>query len=335
MPGLNVRASGYGPGGVLVPLGYDTSDEDGTFAFEGIPSAEGAPRLRFEVLDGRLDLLHGTDHEVADAGLSGPAPIRLVVPAPPVRANVPTSVLEERVAGIRVAPGEVELPLGGRVILTAEAYDTAGIPVAGVAFVWEAHNAAGEEVPVSQAGEVVGHAPGGLAVTAMGAGQRATAVVTVRDPRQAPGGGALTAAMAAADDDADAGPRWNDTNARSACAPANRVGLGRSEADWMPDRPWLGPQSERAAEAVTVGSANFTFAAPVVDLPGRGLDLRLDLVYNSRVWTRSEDQVAFDNDKGWPARAGRWVSAGSSVWAGRAACWLALTAPGIRTRCCG
>jgi hypothetical protein len=44
-------------------------------------------------------------------------------------------------------------------------------------------------------------------------------------------------------------------------------------------------------------------AAPVLSLPGRGLDL--GLTYNSRVWNKADSQINFDVDVDWPAPC--WV----------------------------
>jgi len=48
------------------------------------------------------------------------------------------------------------------------------------------------------------------------------------------------------------------------------------------------------------GSANFQIAAPVLGLDGRGLDLNLGLVYNSRVWHKANSEITFDIDHDWP-----------------------------------
>src|SRR6185503_19928943 len=49
-------------------------------------------------------------------------------------------------------------------------------------------------------------------------------------------------------------------------------------------------------------SQNFNWSVPLVDLPGRaGMDLNLSLSYNSRVWTRSGNNISFDEDNGWPS----------------------------------
>lgn len=49
------------------------------------------------------------------------------------------------------------------------------------------------------------------------------------------------------------------------------------------------------------GSGNFQMLAPVLDLPGRGIDLSLGLAYNSRVWNKAGTQINFDIDRDWPA----------------------------------
>src|SRR6185503_2103610 len=49
------------------------------------------------------------------------------------------------------------------------------------------------------------------------------------------------------------------------------------------------------------GSGNFQIAAPVLGLPGRGIDISLGLAYNSRLWNKAGSEISFDNDRGWPA----------------------------------
>lgn len=77
---------------------------------------------------------------------------------------------------------------------------------------------------------------------------------------------------------------WNDGNYFSADDPVNRVG-----------------NPPGAAMDEGSGSANFQIAAPVLSLPGRGIDISLGLAYNSRLWNKAESQISFDNDRGWPA----------------------------------
>lgn len=49
-----------------------------------------------------------------------------------------------------------------------------------------------------------------------------------------------------------------------------------------------------------LGSADYSFAAPVLSLDGRGLGVNLTLTYNSRLWNK-DDTMQFNYSKGWPA----------------------------------
>ena len=48
-------------------------------------------------------------------------------------------------------------------------------------------------------------------------------------------------------------------------------------------------------------SGNFNFVVPVIGLPGRGMDLRLNLIYNSQVWAMIGNKPIFNPDADWPA----------------------------------
>lgn len=56
-----------------------------------------------------------------------------------------------------------------------------------------------------------------------------------------------------------------------------------------------------------VGSGNYQFDIPLVSLDGRGMDLKLEMEYNARVWHKTynywanANQVTFDIDRDWPA----------------------------------
>lgn len=66
------------------------------------------------------------------------------------------------------------------------------------------------------------------------------------------------------------------------------------------------------------GNNNFQIDAPVLSLPGRGLDVNLNLIYNSLVWNKSGSEIAYDIDHDWPAPGwqlgfGKMVYMGSGV----------------------
>jgi hypothetical protein len=75
---------------------------------------------------------------------------------------------------------------------------------------------------------------------------------------------------------------------------------------WSEPRNWVGSPRNAAAAAMPLGlvlpeGSNFEWAVPIVSLGGRGLGASLTLRYNSRVWSRRNNQVAFDAITGWPA----------------------------------
>ncbi|HEU4597120.1 MAG TPA: RHS repeat-associated core domain-containing protein, partial [Pyrinomonadaceae bacterium] len=77
---------------------------------------------------------------------------------------------------------------------------------------------------------------------------------------------------------------WNSVNYMTADDPGSQIG----------DPP--GTPEDGGA-----GNGNFQITAPVVSLPGRGMDLTLALVYNSHLWHKTGGTITYDIDKGWPA----------------------------------
>jgi YD repeat-containing protein len=77
---------------------------------------------------------------------------------------------------------------------------------------------------------------------------------------------------------------WNSSNYPTA------ADNGKERGD-MPGRP----------EDGGAGSQNYQSSAPLVGLPGRGLDASLALTYNSRVWHKANSEITFDIDRDWPA----------------------------------
>ena len=75
---------------------------------------------------------------------------------------------------------------------------------------------------------------------------------------------------------------------------------------WNEPRNLVGSPRNAAAAPMPLGSvlpegSNFNWAVPIISLGGRGLAANLTLHYNSRVWSRRDNQVAFDAIAGWPA----------------------------------
>jgi RHS repeat-associated protein len=66
------------------------------------------------------------------------------------------------------------------------------------------------------------------------------------------------------------------------------------------------------------GQGNYLLPVPLLDLPGRNLDLSLNLYYNSSMWTAGPFNPKlniFDRDQGWPA-PGWSLGFGQLVWTG-------------------
>jgi RHS repeat-associated protein len=91
-------------------------------------------------------------------------------------------------------------------------------------------------------------------------------------------------------------------------------------SDWDPvnRRSLDDPTNDRGNLAnKTTGNNNFQIVAPVLSMPGRGIDLNLSLVYNSLVWNKSGNDMFFDIDHdspapGWHLGFGKMVNMGTA-----------------------
>src|SRR5215211_7206205 len=102
---------------------------------------------------------------------------------------------------------------------------------------------------------------------------------------------------------------WDETNVSTAFEPGNQRGGSNVPGQLRQALASLSPKIE---EAAAVGNSNFQLKVPVVRLPGRGLDLALDLTYNSRLWHKAENKITFDIDaespvSGWSLGFGKLV----------------------------
>lgn len=92
-----------------------------------------------------------------------------------------------------------------------------------------------------------------------------------------------------------------NSRARVMRRPADQDGWDNSNW-WMADDP--GNQTGNppgTSPDAGAGNGNFQFSAPVVALPGRGVDIALSLNYNSRVWSKAGSVMSFDAERGSPA----------------------------------
>jgi RHS repeat-associated protein len=91
------------------------------------------------------------------------------------------------------------------------------------------------------------------------------------------------------------------------------------------------PMGDATKKKHNLGSYSYSFGAPIISLPGRGIDLNLAMVYNSQLWSKDNSTITFNYNKGWPA-------AGWTLGYGRllenydnAGNWLLLGPDGTRT----
>ena len=99
-----------------------------------------------------------------------------------------------------------------------------------------------------------------------------------------------------------------------------QVGSNPNDVSWDPsNRDSLDDPINKRGNApnTTTGNNNFQIVAPVLSLPGRGLDLNLNLTYNSLVWNKSTSEILFDIDHdfpapGWQLGFGKMVAMGTA-----------------------
>lgn len=262
---------------------------------------------------------------------------------------------DQRIARVEISPGQVTIGTGEQVIFAATAYGNEGQPIGGVPFKWLAEDTGtGKRTRISRTGVFAPRMAGDFLITAEGAGRQAQVKVKVvkdaggmnpSDNKARPDEKPLTerdvstrdyvpsessslkrrksgeqlssvrrsgregfmrtlyAHVAAAMPAAAAIPvdgEWNDDNYRSADDFYNRRG---------------DPPDQVSGD--NAGSGNFQMTAPVLELPGRGIDLQLRLTYNSALWNKSGAEITYDIDQDWPAPGwslgfGRLIKMGSS-----------------------
>jgi RHS repeat-associated protein len=253
---------------------------------------------------------------------------------------------EQKIARVKIFPGDVEIKTGEQVVFSAVAFDHDGNPVGGVDVKWDAlDEVKNQPLTISSPGTFVSGVPGRFIVTAEVAGRREHVKVTVtgetrvpnlksrseesKSSRESRRVGSLRAPVQG--DQARIARRSNHTRMpalpglRAASAPmAARPALQNQGEDWA---GWNCSNNDTADDVGSerghvagravdggAGSSNFQFAAPAVLMDGRGIDLSLLFNYNSRVWHKAGSDITFDIDRdtlvpGWNLGFGKIVMA--------------------------
>ncbi|HEY8460665.1 MAG TPA: hypothetical protein VIM99_09810, partial [Blastocatellia bacterium] len=257
---------------------------------------------------------------------------------------------DQRIARVRIFPGDVEIKTGEQIIFNAIAYDNDDNAVSGVDVKWSALNEEkNQPLTITSPGTFVSGVPGRFIIAAEIAGHREQVKVTVtgeprrpnlksrsqihrssRDSRQS---GSLRAPISGeqkriASRGKRAGVPSLPGGLRATSSPmrATRRAMllpGEDETGWNSGNngSWDAIGNGRGSVPGRpidggAGSGNFQFAAPAVALDGRGIDLSLLFNYNSRVWHKSGSEITFDIDRdwipGWSLGFGKIVMAGNA-----------------------
>ncbi len=216
------------------------------------------------------------------------------------------------VSRIQIYPGPITLQKNQEAVFAAVAYDSNDEPLSGIDFRWSVTNVATTRLTGGLVGSVFkANRIGTFTVKATAGGREAEVrvIVTPETGIRPPGTpirvtssrtglgaiiGTIDITPIRTERDGTKGTRdqeksalqvanllpddgWNNGNFTSADDPGNQTG----------DSPG-GPADDGA------GNGNFQISAPVVSLPGRGIDIALNLNYNSRVWNKAGNELKYD-----------------------------------------
>jgi RHS repeat-associated protein len=256
---------------------------------------------------------------------------------------------EQKIARIRIFPGDVEIKTGEQIVFNAVAFDQDGNAVGGLDVKWDAFDEEkNQPLTISSQGTFVFGAPGKFIVTAEIAGRKEHVKVTVSGEPRSPNVKSRSETPKSSRESRRVGSLRAPTSSdRKLIARRSKQGRTPALADLraasapMAALPVMQIQGEdytgwnslnndtaddvgrerghvpgRAVDG-GAGSANFQFAGPAVVMDGRGIDLSLLLSYNSRLWHKAGSELTFDIDRdtlvpGWNLGFGKIVMAGDS-----------------------
>jgi RHS repeat-associated protein len=236
-----------------------------------------------------------------------------------------------RVSRIEIYPGNVTVTAGQTVIFSAAAYDYQDSGVGGVSFNWSARDVnRNRAARISKRGDFMARVAGTYTITAEAASQQAQVTVTVTEGRKRDSDQQNQSAPAIKQvSSRDLPSVASMSKPKEQGSPQTRsprsTGLAKTslrrahpsvpsallplpiESSWDSGNYWSADEpSNRVGNPPGAppdggsGNGNFEFGAPVLGLPGRGIDVSLGLIYNSRLWNKAGSEISYDIDKGWP-----------------------------------
>jgi RHS repeat-associated protein len=221
------------------------------------------------------------------------------------------------VAHIRISPTKFVGYEGEGVMLAAHPTDYLDRTIQGVKFTWESSNT--NKVEIDEMGRARFLQAGLALITCRAGSAEATAPVFVRPghkPRQSDqewraDQSSLSVNATPANPTGSQGmgsllPTLLDKLNPTVSAQGFWVNDLAYDELWSEPRNLVGAPRNRAIEPTAIGSvmpegSNFNWVVPLINLSGRGINASLSLYYNSRIWTRRNNQLAYDAIGGWPA----------------------------------
>ncbi|MFY9611288.1 MAG: hypothetical protein WAU45_22100 [Blastocatellia bacterium] len=221
-----------------------------------------------------------------------------------------------RVARIQISPHRFVAYEGQSQNFSARPVNIAGQTIQGVRFSWESSDP--DKVQIEDAGRATFLEPGRARITCRAGTAQASVPVLVRPGRRPRQSDAEWWAdqQSLNETSAPTGPNGSSGSGGLLAGLIDKmVPTAQAQSSWPNDFAYdelwteppnlVGSPPNRAVEAARIGAvlpegSNFEFAVPIVGLGGRGLGTNLTLFYNSRVWSRRNNSLAFDAISGWP-----------------------------------
>jgi YD repeat-containing protein len=201
-----------------------------------------------------------------------------------------------RVASIESCPQRLLLYVGEEQKFVPLPFDSKGNVVHGAACAWASSNKAIADV--ASDGAVTAIQSGQCTVTVTAGAVSSPITVEVRAGQRP----RLSNAQWEIEHSPDCG-QANATNVFDPEEPVNRpLAASPANATGHPRfAPSITSQANVAGTDEQLGSYSYGLTVPIFSSSGRGVEVGLGLVYNSRLWTKDTNIIEFDYDQGWPA----------------------------------
>lgn len=215
----------------------------------------------------------------------------------------------EQISQVKIFPGDLRLQRGQDVALSAIGFDRNNDAISGVDFEWSVVEAESGRPWGNLSNSVFkANRIGTFIVSAVARGAEAQISIVVSPQTSIRPKGTLTRATSSRTGLGEV-IRSNETTAQKNASEENQAEVGKfaapdeiEQANLWDEDNWTsfddpGNQTGNPPGGPADGGAgngNFQITAPVISVPGRGIDLALNLNYNSRVWNKAGSELAYN-----------------------------------------